>query len=171
MNTVLGGYGGVTRAGDVGMFWSDSDGQGGKNATSGLVIAPWVDGSHGMRIAANGNVSIGVPHWNSKGENYKLAVNGRVICTELKVQLYNDWPDYVFSDDYQRMALEELASYIEANHHLPNIQSAAEMESEGIDVSKMTTLQMEKIEELTLYILELNKKIEALEKQVETLRN
>ncbi|MEO0584090.1 MAG: hypothetical protein AAF135_17890 [Bacteroidota bacterium] len=171
MNADGGSYNGAVRPGDMAIIWTDMDSPSSRNNDAGLVLAPWADGKRGLRIAANGNVSIGVTHWDVKGDAYKLAVNGGIICEELKVQTYANWPDYVFADDYERMDLTELENYIEENNHLPNIPAATVVESEGIEVAKMTTLQMEKIEELTLYILELNKRIAQLEQEVKNEQN
>ncbi|MEL6133349.1 MAG: hypothetical protein AAFR59_08310, partial [Bacteroidota bacterium] len=167
MDAGNGSYNESVRNNDLAIIWTDSEGNDGgqgvpakRNFASGLVLAPWATGSkRGLRIDKDGDVSIGVPHYNVKGQNYALAVNGEVICEELKVQTYANWPDYVFADDYERMDLSELEHYIEENNHLPNVPAAQVVESEGIEVAKMTTIQMEKIEELTLYILELNKRI------------
>lgn len=95
---------------------------------------------------------------------YLFAVNGKMISEELKVQLSGSWPDYVFKPGYQLKPFEELRNFIELNNHLPNIPAAAEVEKNGIEVGDMQKRQMEKIEELTLYILELEKRISQLEK-------
>jgi hypothetical protein len=93
---------------------------------------------------------------------YKLAVTGKIICEELKVELSGTWPDYVFANDYKRPTLYDLESYIKQNKHLPNIPSAATIEKEGMEVGDMQKRMMEKIEELTLYIIELKKEIDEL---------
>jgi hypothetical protein len=82
---------------------------------------------------------------------------------ELIIETQN-WPDYVFGDQYKMLSLSEVESYIKLHKHLPNISSAAEMESHGVYVGEMQKKMMEKIEELTLYIIELNKRIETLER-------
>lgn len=96
--------------------------------------------------------------------NYKLAVGGSIVCEELRVKLRADWADYVFKNDYKLMPLPELQKFIDHNSHLPNIPSAAVIEKEGISVGDMQKRQMEKIEELTLYILDLQKQIDELKK-------
>ncbi|MBC7936361.1 MAG: hypothetical protein H7Y86_13505 [Rhizobacter sp.] len=96
---------------------------------------------------------------------YKFAINGKMICEEVKVKLASSgWPDYVFGDTYKLRSLAEVEQFIIQNKHLPNIPSAAEVEKEGIEVGDMQKRMMEKIEELTLYIIELEKKVEALAK-------
>lgn len=102
-----------------------------------------------------GNVGIGTKNPRS---GYKLAVAGKVLCEELKVQLIKEWPDYVFQADYQLPTLEEVEASINTNGHLPGIPSAASIEAEGgVEVGEMQRLMMQKIEELTLYMIDLKK--------------
>jgi hypothetical protein len=96
---------------------------------------------------------------------YKLTVTGKVICEELKVQLQGAWPDYVFKDTYKLMPLRDLRNFIGINNHLPNIPAASELEKSGIEVGDMQRKMMEKIEELTLYILQLEEKVDKLQQQ------
>ena len=94
---------------------------------------------------------------------YKLIVDGKIISEELRIQNSTNWPDYVFAEDYDLMSIEELQSSIEANQHLPGIPSAGEVEQNGIVVGDMQKRMMEKIEELTLYVIQLNERIKTLE--------
>jgi hypothetical protein len=106
-----------------------------------------------------GNVRIG----NTVGPSgYRLAVDGKAICTELLVRLVPNWPDYVFNKNYKLPGLHEVEDYINKHHHLPGIPSAKELDASGLNIGEMQKLQMEKIEELTLYIIELKKEIEKL---------
>ena len=93
---------------------------------------------------------------------YLLSVDGKVMCEELKVQMSESWPDYVFADDYQLPSLYELEASIKQNNHLPGIPSAEQVAAEGIEVGEMQRQMMEKIEELTLYVIELQKQIDTL---------
>ncbi|MFZ1370266.1 MAG: hypothetical protein WAR78_07780 [Ferruginibacter sp.] len=93
---------------------------------------------------------------------YKLAVDGKAICTELVVRLVANWPDYVFANDYKLRSLDEVETFINTNKHLPGIPSAKTIEAGGLGVGEMQKLQMEKIEELTLYIIALKKEMELL---------
>jgi hypothetical protein len=93
---------------------------------------------------------------------YKLAVDGKAICTELLVRLVPNWPDYVFNNNYKLPELVEVENFIKKNNHLPGIPSAKTIEANGMNVGEMQKLQMQKIEELTLYIIELKKEIEKL---------
>jgi hypothetical protein len=98
-------------------------------------------------------------------DGYLFAVAGKAICTELRVQLTGAWPDYVFEKNYRKPELEELRAFIAENKHLPNIPSASEVEKKGIEVGDMQRRLTEKVEELTLYILELESRIKKLEKR------
>ncbi len=95
--------------------------------------------------------------------NFKVKDNGAVYSREVNVQL-NNFPDYVFKHNYSLMPLDKLAQYIAENKHLPNVPNAATIQKEGANLGELSKLQFEKIEELTLYILELKKEIEALKK-------
>ena len=156
------GYNFLTHASDMGIFWNDGLGPvgSGKNGTAGLVIAPHASSSAGIRISADGVVSIGAPNVSA---GYLLGVRGKVICEELKVSLYGVWPDYVFDKKYKLLTLDSLENYIQVNKHLPNIPAAAEVEKNGISLGEMQVKQMEKIEELSLYIIELNKQLAAVD--------
>lgn len=95
---------------------------------------------------------------------YSLAVNGSAIFTQAVVKLNANWPDYVFKKGYQRPSLASLAHFIKANNRLPGLPSADSVAKNGIDLGDTQTLLLKKIEELTLYIIEQDKKIDALEK-------
>jgi hypothetical protein len=96
---------------------------------------------------------------------FKLAVNGKIIAEELNIKLRSGWPDYVFSKNYNLLPLAQLENYVSENHHLPEIPNAKEMEQNGINTSEMITKLIKKQEELTLYIIEQNKRIEVLEEK------
>ena len=119
-----------------------------------------------LRIQTNGNIGINTT-LNPSG--YKLAVGGKIIAEELKVQLTTAWPDYVFTEYYKLPTLEEVEKQIKEKGHLANMPSAEEVNCEGFEVGELTRLQQEKIEELTLYIIELNKKLQAQEKRMQAL--
>ena len=79
--------------------------------------------------------------------------------------------DYVFEEEYELMNLEEVKAFIEKNNHLPGIPSAAEMQKQGMSIGEMNTKLLEKIEELTLYMIELKKENKLLNKKIKTLEN
>ncbi|MCX2495309.1 pyocin knob domain-containing protein [Pedobacter sp. PF22-3] len=88
----------------------------------------------------------------------KLSVNGNIRAREIKVEATN-WPDYVFAEGYKVGKLEELESYIKTHKHLPGMPSAQEVEANGITVSEMLKLQQQKIEELTLHLIEKDRQL------------
>ena len=96
---------------------------------------------------------------------YSLLVEKGILCEKLKVALKSttDWADYVFEPEYNLMSLESIEKYTKNNKHLPNVPSAEEIIKDGIDLSTVSKMFMEKIEELTLHVIELNKRIKELE--------
>lgn len=121
-----------------------------------------------IRILGNGQILIGkdkLPD-DTDFSNYKLYVQGGILASEVRVSSINKWPDYVFSKNYQLRSLEEIENYINVNGHLPNMPSALAVKEKGVDISEMIRIQQEKIEELTIYIIEQNKRIKALESKI-----
>jgi hypothetical protein len=117
-----------------------------------------------------GAVGIGVIAGTSIPTGFLLAVDGKIISEELKVQLSGDWPDYVFAPGYKLLPLEELEKRILVQKHLPNIPSAAAINAaNGFEVGDISKKLLEKVEELTLYVIELNKKNKQLEEQMKLL--
>lgn len=94
---------------------------------------------------------------------YNLFVKGGILTEEVRVSIANTWADYVFNKDYFLKPLSEVEKFIKENGHLPNVPSAKQVKEEGIELGEMAKIQQEKIEELTLYIIAQNKRIEALE--------
>lgn len=99
---------------------------------------------------------------------YALAVDGGIISTKVYIKEVKQWPDYVFSSDYLLLGLEELKQYLDEKRHLPGIPSEEEILNNGYDMGEMQVLMMEKIEEMTRYILLLQDEIDQL-KSKETL--
>ena len=124
-------------------------------------------GTNRLRINNNGNVGIGTVNPTAK-----LTVNGKILCEEVEV-IQNVLPDYVFQkyytgasslkEDYKMATLEEVEAFTKANHHLPDVPSAKVVKEEGLQLKEMTTILLQKIEELTLYTIEQEKRIKALE--------
>jgi hypothetical protein len=115
-----------------------------------------------LLIQANGNVGIGTD-LISNTANYKLSVNGDVRAKKIVVE--NTWADFVFDKNYKLSTLKEIEEYISVNGHLPEMPTAKEIETNGADLGELVKLQMQKIEELTLFVIEQNKRIELLEKK------
>lgn len=126
------------------------------NADIGLGYDQFGTFTERMRIRGNGNVGIG-----TSNPTYKLSVNGTIQAKEVRVE--TGWADYVFDENYDLLPLETVASYIHKNKHLPAIPSAKEIQKDGVAVGEMQTKLMEKIEELTLYVIDLNERIKILE--------
>jgi hypothetical protein len=121
------------------------------------------NGVEAMRITTAGSVGIGTTLANNPNL-YKLAVNGKVGAKEFQAETNSTtWPDYVFAKDYRLLSLQEVKQYIEANQHLPEVPSASELEKNGHKLAEMDATLLKKVEELTLYILQLENRIEELE--------
>ena len=112
---------------------------------------------------ATGQVAISTTRFAT---GYSLTIAGKMICEEARVQPQANWPDYVFADDYKLKPIEEVEQEILKHKHLPGIPSQKEISENGIALGEMQTKQMEKIEELTLYIIQLEKRIKELESTV-----
>ena len=102
---------------------------------------------------------------------YSFSVNGKAICEELKIQASSNWPDYVFKNDYSLKSFDELRQYINTQKHLPNIPDATTVANDGIEVGDMQKRMMEKIEELTLYVLQLEDKCTQLKSELEEIKS
>lgn len=124
-----------------------------------------------MIIKNNGRVGIG-----TQNPDEKLTVKGRIHAEEVKIDLSVP-ADYVFqkyymgfsklNPDYEMLPLEEVEPFLQANHHLPGLPPASEIQDNGLELGKMNNLLLEKIEELTLYIIEQDKRIRALEAKIQ----
>lgn len=104
-----------------------------------------------ITLTMAGNVGIG-----TETPQAKLAVNGNVYCKEVKVTM-EGWPDYVFHPSYSLRPLSELELYIKQHHHLPEVPSADEVAKNGVSLGDNQATLLKKIEELTLYVIELKK--------------
>lgn len=111
------------------------------------------------------NIGIGT---TTPGE-YRLAVNGKVKAQSIKVTM-NGWPDYVFEHGYHLPSIPEVEAFIKTYRHLPEIPSAAEVQADGVELGDMNKKLLQKVEELTLYLIDQHKKIETLQAEVEMLK-
>ena len=114
-----------------------------------------------------GSATITIP----VGSDYKMAVAGGIITEKIRVATNGTtfWSDFVFDKTYKLRTLSEVAQYIKLNKHLPDVPSTAEVNKEGIDIAQTQAILLQKVEELTLYVIEQNKKIERLNKKVKYL--
>jgi len=129
-----------------------------------------------MMITGQGKVGIGL-QWlpntdlNTQGEEFRLYVKGGIKTEEVKVELCTgSWCDYVFEEDYDLKSLAEVEQYIEENGHLHNTASAATLEKEGLELKAITINQQEKIEEVFLHLIALEKRVLELEKENKQLK-
>ncbi|WP_159800490.1 hypothetical protein [Flavobacterium sp. MK4S-17] len=100
---------------------------------------------------------------------YNLFVTGGILTEEVRVSKVEDWADYVFRENYDLATLAEVEKYIQQNGHLKNIPSEKEVKANGINLLDMNRLLLEKIEELTLHLIELNKKLENQQREIDKL--
>lgn len=129
------------------------------------------------QLKFNGKVGIGYGFGNfptTAGSvnvsNYNLFVKGGILTEEVRVNLQGDWADYVFSKDYELMPLQKIEIFIKENGHLPNMPSAKQVKEEGIELGQIAKMQQEKIEELTLHMIEQNKTIEKQSEEIKELK-
>lgn len=143
------GFNQISQDDDMGFFFTDGQGVDGANQNGSLIIAPWVEGNNaaigGMRMDKDGNTEF----------------HGNLRATKLDIDA-QWWSDFVFEDDYELMSINEVDTFIQQNGHLPDMPSEAEVLEKGIDVAEMMAIQQQKIEELTLYIIELRKEMDEL---------
>ena len=117
-----------------------------------------------MTLLPNGNFGIGTIN-----PTYPLAVNGVIRCKEVRVE--TNWADYVFDEKYKLPSLESVSSFIKENKHLQGIPAASDIKKNGLAVGEVQTKMMEKIEELSLYIIDLNTIIHDLTSRIKQLEN
>lgn len=153
------------------------------NATSGT--APNLSAYQRMTINTNGQVGIGTASptalltigtpISTTGTLYTtynplLTVGGYILGQGFSCIAPPNWADYVFDKNYKLTPLKEVEKYVKENHHLPEVPSAEDLQKNGLDLSEMLNMHMKKIEELTLHMIEMEKKIESLEKENVSLK-
>jgi len=122
-------------------------------------------------LDVRGNVTIGNIGDYSKVGNYLLAIAGEAIAERVVIKYKNDWPDFVFDKNYKTKSLDEIENFINNNGHLPDVPTANEVKENGIDVGKMNALLLQKIEELTLLMINQNKVIQEQGEMIKKLMN
>lgn len=149
------------RHGAWGIEYVDSENEGyGLNFFKPYTSCNTNPGNYRLFLADNGNVGIG-----TRTPLAKLTVDGNICAKEVRVSLSGSpcWPDYVFAQDYDLMKISDLKQYIQTNSHLPGIPSATDVEENGVELGATTELLLQKIEEMTLYIIQLEERIQQLE--------
>jgi len=141
--------------------------------------AYWITATNGiLKIGANGGAepAVGALNINDNGDigigtatpKAKLAVNGDILTKKVTVSLDN-LPDYVFDKQYPLPSLPALEKYIRENSHLPGIPSADSVQRNGLDLGSNQAVLLQKIEELTLYVIQQNKTIEEMKKRLDAV--
>ncbi len=125
-----------------------------------------------LLVRDDGEIRIGDEYYTQAmpaGFNYRLSVDGQVVAKEVYVTL-DDWADFVFDDDYDLTPLYKLEEQINENGHLPGIPTAEEIAKTGVNLGEMQAKLLQKIEELTLYVIDLKKENDGLQEQIDELK-
>ncbi|PSK94213.1 hypothetical protein [Taibaiella chishuiensis] len=119
----------------------------------------WV--SNRDQVGIRNSLRIGTTAATGAFANYKLSVDGDMVAKRCVVQVDN-WADYVFEDSYALPTLADVEDYVNENKHLPGVPSGQEIKDKGLEVGEMNRILMQKVEELTLYVIRQQKEIDAL---------
>jgi hypothetical protein len=179
-NTAIGGLAGRRTTGSRNVYIGNDAGTAASSKTEDdrLYIAnnstttPLIYGNFAAKFVSIGDVDPTKRETANISGGYNLLVKGGILTEKVKVALAStgDWADYVFEPNYKLMPLEEVESFTKENKHLPNVPSADVMIESGLDVAQTSKMFMEKIEELTLYMIELNKEVKNLKAENEVLK-
>ena len=134
------------------------------NMGGGYLVTNLEIQSDGTLISDSYLSSTGLKVYNSDDLNFDVNVDGEVRARKVTVNL-DSWSDFVFKNDYKLMPLSDVEAYINAHKHLPGVPSEADVKTDGVDLAEMDKILLQKIEELTLYIIELEKEINELKKK------
>lgn len=133
---------------------------------------PLIYGDFSAKFIAIGDVTASPAKRDGLAAQYGLLVQKGILTEKIKVATLtsSDWADYVFDSNYKMMSLDKVEQFVKENKHLPNVPTTKEMMESGSDLIKTDAKLLEKIEELTLYMIEMNKEIKALKKENEQLK-
>lgn len=134
------------------------------NRDGSLTLFDNAQESKSVYVTKTGNVGIGL-----KNPTDKLEVNGQIHARSVKIDV-KDWADFVFEEGYDLPRLREIETYITQHGHLPNVPSTQEATQNGIELGEMQKLLLQKVEELTLYVIEQDKQIKALQTEIQDLK-
>lgn len=169
-NNVTIGFGagyGATGSGNILIGYQSGQLETGSNKlyfANSSTATPLIYGDLSADFLALGGVDATAAKRDNLSTQYGLLVRKGILTEKIKVATMTsaDWADYVFENDYKVMPLEAVEAFVKENKHLPNVPTTAEMMSNGNDLMKTDAKLLEKIEELTLYMIEMNKEIKAL---------
>jgi hypothetical protein len=125
-------------------------------------------GSHTALTINNNTGNVAIGGIDSKG--YKLSVAGTMVAEKIKVKNQFAWPDFVFDADYQLPSLQTVENFIKANKHLPEIPSARDIARDDLDLAEMNKKLLQKVEELTLYLIDQQKQLTAQKTELSELK-
>jgi uncharacterized protein (DUF1499 family) len=139
------------------------------NNSGSVYIQGYSFNACGFNVAAGdatitGNLALGT----SNDPSYRLSVCGKIRSTEVKVQA--GWCDFVFEPSYRLKSLDEVESFVKTNKHLPDIPTAEEVKANGLELGEMTSKLLQKVEELTLYLIQQKKEIEQLKSENDSMK-
>jgi hypothetical protein len=138
----------------------------GDNANETFVV--WSNGKVEIGSGTSGTAGRRIP--SSPNNDCKFSVDGKAVAREILVTNTSSWADYVFSENYKLPSLTDVETYIQANKHLPGIPTTQEVEENGIALGEIQGKLLEKIEQLTLYMIEMKKQNDILSREVEILK-
>ena len=173
-NIAIGNQAGFSNASGTGNIFLGNDAGFNEMGSNKLIIAntgtaqPTIYGDFSANfISIGNNITLAKRDAIAVAGTYGLLVEKGILTEKLKVATLTtgDWSDYVFEPDYKRLSLEEVEKFVKANKHLPNVPTTAEMMINGNDVMKTDAKLLEKIEELTLYMIEMNKELKTLKEE------
>jgi len=166
----------------IGWFRGSATGSGNVvlQGSAGAAAAYWFSANQYLKIGGTGGTepSVGAININTSGNvgigtltpgSFKLAVEGSLGARSIRVTLTNPWPDYVFNKQYKLRDLLSLEHYIKLYNHLPGIPNETEVKNDGVDLGQMNAKLLEKVEELTLYIIELKKENDQIKNDLKKL--
>ncbi len=124
------------------------------------------------KLEVRGDVLIGTNYYtgDQHGLPYRLAVEGQIACQEIIVELAH-WPDNVFDRNYNLMPINQLEDNIKKEGHLPGIPSESEIKENGVNLAEMQSNLLRKIEELTLYVIDLKKENESMKAKINQIQS